>query len=107
MERQTPIYLITTFSKLEPDERWGYNLGYTRSVGFRHTFESAREVVETNMCDIWEYSYDYACIEELDPCLYPYAENRWFYKYNKEKGGYEAIDEPTILKHCGSIGGIG
>lgn len=101
------IYLITVFSKLEPEKRWGYDLGSTRSVGWRPTFEMAEEAVKTNMCDIWEYCYDYACIEELDHSLYPFAENRWFYKYNREKGRYEEIDEPAFIKGCGPIGGVG
>lgn len=101
------IYLITTFDKLEPDERYGYSLGSTRSVGFRYSFELAEEVVKTNMCDIWEYCYDYACVEELAPCLYPDAERRWFYKYNREINGYEPIEEPDFMHHHGPIGGIG
>ena len=101
------IYLITVLDKLEPDERWGYSLGDTRSVGWRPTFEMAEEVVKTNMCDIWEYCYGYACIEELDYSLYPWAENRWFYKFNRETGCYEEIDEPVFVKNRGPIGGIG
>ena len=54
------IYLITVFDKCEPKEKpWEYTLGSTRSVGWRPTFEMAEEVVKTNMCDIWEYCYDY------------------------------------------------
>lgn len=101
------IYLITVFSKCEPEERWGFNIGSTRSVGFRWTLKDAVETVETNMCDIWEYCYDYACIEELNDALYPWAEERWFYKFNRETGRYEEIDEPAILKGHGPIGGIG
>lgn len=107
MTNQSPIYLITVFTKCEPDERWGYNIGSSRTVGFRHSLEDAMETVETNMCDIWEYCYDYACIEELDPCLYPFAEERWFYEYDRGKGRYVEIDEPVILKDRGPIGGIG
>ena len=107
-EMQTQkIYLITVFSKCEPDKRWGCNLGSTRSVGFRYSFELAEETVKTNMCDIWEYCYDYACIEELGCKLYPLADERWFYKYNQENGRYEEIDEPVILKGYMPIGGIG
>lgn len=105
--RDQKIYLITVFDKLEPDERWEYKLGSTRSVGFRYSFELAEEVVKTNMCDIWEFCYDYACIEELGCELYPFAENRWFYKYNRDIDGYEPIEEPEFLKHCGAVGGIG
>lgn len=101
------IYLITVFDKCEPDERWGYKLGCRRSVGFRWTLEDAIETVETNMCDIWEYSYDYACIEELNSALYPWADERWFFKFDRESGRYKQIDEPVILKNCGPIGGIG
>lgn len=101
------IYLITVFSKLKPDERYGMSLGCTRSVGWRPTLEMAVETVETNMCDIWETCYNYACIEQLDYGLYPWAEERWFYKYNRETGKYEEIDEPYFCKGHGPIGGIG
>ncbi len=102
------IYLITVFGKCEPKEKpRDYTLGCTRSVGWRPTFEMAEETVVNNMCDIWEYCYDYACIEELDYGLYPWADNRWFYKFNEKTGKYEEIDEPAILKGRGPIGGIG
>lgn len=101
------IYLITVFDKCDPDERWGVNLGDRRSVGFRYSFELAEEVVKTNMCDIWETCYDYACIEELGCELYPFYQNRWIYKYNREINGYEEIDEPVILKGYSNIGEIG
>ena len=102
------IYLITVFTKCEPDkEPWNYTLGSTRSVGWRPTFEMAEETVKNNVCDIWEYCYDYACIEELDYGLYPFAEERWFYKFNRKTGHYEEIDEPAILRGHGPIGGIG
>ena len=104
---QDYIYLITVFDKCEPDARWGCNLGDTRSVGWRPTLELAVETVETNMCDIWEYCYDYACIEELDYGLYPISRERWFYKYNQKTGRYEEIDEPVCVKEHYPIGGIG
>ena len=101
------IFLITVFEKCEPDERWYADLGSTRSVGFRYSFESAEEVVKTNMCDIWEYCYDYACIEELGCELYPFYQSRKFYKYNADIDGYEEIEEPEYLKRVVPIGGIG
>ena len=104
---QKTIFLITVFDKCEPDARWVYNLGSTRSVGWRPSLEMAVKTVETNMCDIWECCYDYACIEELDYGLYPFATERWFYKFNQKTGRYEEIDEPVILKGRGPIGGIG
>ena len=105
---QDYIYLITVFEECEPwKEPYNYILGDVRSVGWRPTLEMAVEAVETNMCDIWETCYDYACIEELDYGLYPFANQRWFYKYNEKTGRYDEIDEPHILKGRGPIGGIG
>ena len=102
------IYLITVFDKCEPATGiLPYDIGDTRSVGWRPTFEMAEEAVKTNMCDIWETCYDYACIEELNHALYPWADNRWFYKFNRKTGEYEEMDEPVFLKNHGPIGGIG
>lgn len=101
------IFLITVFEKCEPYKAYGFDLGCTRSVGWRPTFEMAEKTVKTNMCDIWETCYDYACIEELDYSLYPWANERWFYKFNTKTGCYEEIDEPVLLKDRGPIGGIG
>ena len=55
------IYLITVFDKCEPDERWGYDLGCRRSVGFRWTLEDAIDTVESNMCDIWDSCATTSC----------------------------------------------
>lgn len=102
------IFLITVFEKCEPSEKWYTDLGCTRSVGFRYTFEEAEEVVRNNMCDIWETCYHYACIEEISPMLYPHCENSYYYKYNKDIDGYEKIEAPELLKERHfPIGGIG
>ena len=102
------IFLITVFEKCEPSDKWYFDLGATRSVGFRHTLTDAEDVVRNNMCDIWETCYRYACIEEIPPMLYPHCESSHYYKYNKDIDGYEEIETPELLKdHYFSIGGIG
>ena len=98
------IFLITVFEKCEPCDRWYFNLGSTRSVGFRHTFEDAEEVVRNNMCDIWETCYNYAVIHEIGCELYPSYHMRKFYKYNRDIDGYEPIDEPECFKHIDFCG---
>ena len=99
-----PIYTITVMTKLETDDKGWLNTGSTRIVGFRHELDSAKEVVEKNMCDIWETCYDYAVIEKVDPCLYPDCMERYFFKYNKEKDGYDPIPEPECAKHFNAFG---
>lgn len=101
------IFLITVFEKCEPNEKWYADLGCTRSVGFRYTFEDAEKIVRNNMCDIWETCYNYACIEELGTELYPFYQSRKFYKYDRDINGYKPIDEPECLKCVVPIGGIG
>lgn len=100
------IFVVTVFEKCEPDDKGFAKIGCSRSPCFRFTFESAENVVKTNMCDIWEYCYDYAVITEIGPVLYPDCETRKFYKYNREINGYEPIEEPKILRHL-DICGIG
>lgn len=107
-DNYTTIFMITVFSKCEPgDDCYSPKLGYRRTVGFRPTFELAEEVVKTNMCDIWEFSYDYACIEEIGCELYPEYQQRWFYKYNRDINGYEEIEKPAILENYCNIAEIG
>lgn len=103
------IYLITVFENLENEEQWDFSLGCRRSVGFVFDFETAENIVQSNMCDIWETCYDYACIEELPCGLYPIARSgeRTFYQYNQETNGYEQIEEPTFMRMKSPVGRIG
>lgn len=106
MDNRT-IFLVTTFEKHEPGECFGADLGDIRTPCYRFTFESAEEVVKKNGVGIWETCYNYACIEEIEPCLYPDVKSRKFYKYNREINGYEEFDPPEYLKRLAVIGGIG
>ena len=54
-----------------------------------------------------DYIYLITVFDKLDYGLYPWAEERWFYKYNRETGRYEEIDEPVFIKDRGPVGGIG
>lgn len=103
------IFVITTFTKLEKkDGSFGCcEYGEPRTVGFRNSLESAKEVVETNMCDIFETCYTYACIEEIPPYIYPECISRVLYKWNKEKEHYEPIEVPEFLTNYELICGIG
>ena len=67
--------------------------------GFYHNFEEAEQDVLNNACDIWEYTYNYAVIEKMDPGIYPINNERHFYKFNLETKKYEWINEPKKLNH--------
>ena len=106
IEKQQTIFLITTFERCEPGVD-GYIFGDKRSVGYQFSFELADAMVRTNVCDIWESCYDYACIEEYGPYMYPDCIDRWLYKYNRETGEYESILIPEWMEYVGNIGEMG
>lgn len=101
------IFLITTFETMLPKDEYGFlKTGARRSVGYYADFESAKRVVENNVLDLWETIYDYIAIEELNEGLYPYADNKWFYKYNVNTNRYEQINAPKEYEKCfmGEVG---
>ena len=102
--RYKPIYTVTTISKIEMTDLGIADTGTTRTPCFYHTLKDAKYTVENNVCDIWEYCYQYAVIEEVDIGCYPYCGKRWFYKWEKDEteknygGRYVPIDTPEELK---------
>lgn len=89
------MFFITAFEDL--DKEWRYK-GSIRCFGFKETFEEADIAVRENWCDINETIYNYAVIEEIDSGIHPDVKNRWFYKFDYDKGVYEPIDEPEEMK---------
>lgn len=88
------VFFITTIDVADKE-----NKTFTwRTPGFRYSLEEAKEVVEKNMCDIFEYCYKYAVIEELEPYLYPERRNVWWYKWDKEKEQYCPIENNDTIK---------
>ena len=93
----------------------------TRAVGWLPTFEEADKRVRNNDCDIYEYCYTYAVIEETPSGYYPMAsiDNSdvsngtvlYFYKYDDKTRKYVKLDEcPKELlgnKHCLYYGTLG
>ena len=92
-------YFITVFNRYD-----NYGIHSTRCWGYYPNWEDANEVVHNNMTDLWEYTYDYAVIEEIKPGISSYAYPRWFYKYNQETNKYNMIEEPEELKHFCNFG---
>ena len=88
------VFFITTIDVIEKE-----NKAFTwRTPGFRYSLEEAKEVVEKNMCDIFEYCYEYAVIEELEPYLYPERKNVWWYKWDNEKEKYCPVENNDTIE---------
>ena len=87
-------YFITVFNSY--DEFGPHNL---RCWAFYNDWDDADYTLSNNITDLWETCYNYGIIEEYHTGLFGYNFKRWFYKYNKETGFYDKINEPKELKH--------
>jgi putative NADH-flavin reductase len=84
----TKVYFITTFKSLDD----------YRTVGFCSQLKDALRIVETNSCDIFEYDYDYAIIEEVEEGLYPMCQFSILYKWNFENERYEKVENQNLFE---------
>lgn len=76
----------------------------TRTVGWYSSKKDAEDCVLNNYGDIHEDGcYQYATIEEVHEGLYPFVEKSWWFKWNKEKGGYQPIDKPGAYCHMSNF----
>lgn len=87
--RMDRIYTITAMSK---DGR------YKRIFGYFFWFTFADQAVRENWSDIWETSYDWVVIEEVESGIHPINEEEWWYEYDIKKEGYFPIDKPDKYK---------
>ena len=87
-------YFITVFNSY--DEFGPHGL---RCWAFYNDWDDADYTLSNNMTDLWETCYNYGVIEEYHTGLFGYNFKRQFYKYNKETGFYNKINEPKELEH--------
>ena len=99
------MWFVTTLEKLEEKNGWP-DFGATRTPLFCAKKEDAIEALHTNRCDMWEFLYEYAIIEFIEPeYMYGGCDNysKQFFKFDKEKEGYFEIDEPNFTKYTINI----
>lgn len=95
------IFTVTTIEKLTPVDA----IGNSRCVGWFETELDAREVVENNYGDIWEYSYQYAVIEKMAIGLYPHPEKEIWYEWDNDRKRYiELPEKPDAAKNMVNFG---
>ena len=99
-----PIYVVTVFTKCTENKEYGIlDLGETRTIGFLHDLTTAKKLVESNSCDIWETCYTYAIVEEIEPGFYPISTKNFLYKFNIDKNIYEEIPIHKFMNVLGII----
>ena len=104
MEDNRPsMFFITCFQKCETNDKGFLDTGEERVFGFKETFEQAEKALNENYCDMFEFLYKYAVVEEMKPAIHPDVENRWFFQWNEDKQGFFRIDEPKEFEHWCNI----
>lgn len=95
-----PFWFITVLNIPDINKDDICNIANQRCWGFYTNKESAIMALHSNATDMYERTYNYAVLEEycegISNCN---TQNRQFFKYNKERDGYFAIEEPSIFKH--------
>lgn len=97
------MFFITCFQKIEIDKLGWLDMGASRVFGFKETFEQAECALNENTCDMFEFLYEYAVVEQMSPAIHPDVEGRWFFKWDNEKQGFFRIDEPKEFLHYCNI----
>lgn len=93
------MFFITCMTKLEKDDLGWPEYGSMRTFGYYKTFEDCDESLKCNACDMHETIYHYAVVEKIEEGIHPLALERWWYKYDREKGGFFPMEEPEFMKH--------
>ena len=94
-----PNYFITCFEKMQTAEiGWPVLMGDTRTFGYYDNFQSAENALNENRCDMCEYLYNFALIEEIGQGIHPDVTARWFFAWDEDKGGFFMAKEPEEIE---------
>lgn len=96
------MFFVSMFECL-PEKETKKNIGATWCVGYFEELNEANEVITKNTMNIYDGLYEYGVIENIPSGLQKKAYPRWFYKYNHMTNRYDAIEEPTELRHQTNI----
>lgn len=92
------LYSVTTIAK-------DFIHGGMRTPVICTTLERAKQIVESNEGDIWEYSYMLAVIEGVIPDrLYSASDESYWYCWNVDKGCYQPTECPPQYKNVFGFG---
>lgn len=104
LKRMNKIYTILVMEKLEQDKTTHCpEFGSEMLAGWYDNYDDAFISVSGNSCDINEFCYQYALIEEVGEGLYNPAINRWWFEFNPETGKYIEIKEPDFCRGFASF----
>lgn len=92
------MWFITVMEYLIEDKKFIARHGDKRTWGYYTEKETAVRALHENWTDMREYVYDIALLEKLGPGISPDCEERQWFKFDKERGGYFEMEEPDFIK---------
>lgn len=107
IKENATIYVIMACTKLEEvKDKTGQSTGWadygdSHIPGYYTDYYTCVKYVINNAADIWETCYDYVCIEKVEEGLAMPGKLMGWYKYNKETGKYDPIEQPEFDKKFG------
>ncbi len=93
------MYFITGFYKIESKENSWPEFGAQRTFGYYFERVDAIAALHENWSDIYDNTYDYAVIENIEEGVHPLETYRQWFKWDDERKGYFEIDEPECVKY--------
>lgn len=91
------MFFITCFQKCEED-KYGLDTGATRTFGYYEDYETCKQALNENWCDMWEYLYDWAVVEKIGPGIHAHAEEMGWFKWNDDRQGFFEIEKPACTE---------
>lgn len=91
------MFFITCFSKCEEDE-YGLNTGAYRTFGYYEDYETCKQALNENWCDMFEFLYTWAVVEKIGPGIHAHAEEIGWFKWDDEKEGFFEIEKPKCTE---------
>lgn len=92
------MWFITVMDHLEEDEQFIARTGDQRTWGYYMDKDMAVLALHENWTDMWEYSYDVALLEKFGPGICPECQERQWFRFDRERGGYFEMEEPEFVK---------
>lgn len=93
------MYFITLFETYKIDKTGVPDIGEFRTIGYYSHFTFCEEDLNKNLLDMRDGIYNYAVIEKIPCGLYSLAEERHFYKWDKDKEGFYRVEDDAAFKY--------
>ena len=97
------MFFITCVQQLTVDDKGWLDTGAQRTVGYYDNLDDTVSAILENCCDIQEYIFHYAILEEIPAGVYPSCNLRKVFEFDDNTRIFHEIAEPACMKHIASF----